>query len=352
MRTLRELLSDLEARGRVSAGTLERAGARLTAEEERTPWYLTLLMGAGAWLATVFLLIGAGMLLQLDRDWGGWAATALAFLGLGLGSRRFSEHVFVAQLSLGLSLSGWCAGVVAGGQLLDAGLAGFAVSGLVFAAVVFLLHPDAGPRFFVSLAALGLLTLWLFSDFDGDATILRNAPVVVSVICAGLLFSRPGARRTLLPLAHALAVTLCLTLPFLSMEFSGHRDPVPDWPSVLALTAGLGLLVWHLAQEAGPDLRRELLALGLAAVAALGFVCWFGGPSLLAAIFLLLLGHAAAQRAVEVLGLVALPVFLFLYYRDLHVPLLTKSGIVIASGLVLLLLRHLLARRSWAQEVA
>ncbi len=352
MNTLRVLLSELEASGRVSAGTLERARHELSADEERTPWYLTLLMGAGAWVATIFFLIGAGALLDIGGGWMGWAFVACIFLALGLGARRFSEHVFVAQFSLGLSLAGWGAGAVAGGELLAAQFSGYVVSGLLLAAVVYLLHPDVAPRFMVSLGGLSLLTLWLFADFKDEAAIVRNVPVVLSVIGAGLLFTRPGMSRMLLPLGHALALTLALTLPVLSVGFGSRHEVVPTWPSVLALTAGLALLVWRLASDAGPDLRRELLALGLAAVAALGFVCWFGGPSLLAAIFLLVLGHAAAQRAVEVLGLVALPVFLFLYYRDLHVPLLTKSGIVIVSGLGLLLLRHLLARRFSAQEAA
>ena len=352
MKTLHELLSDLEARGRVGPGTLERARCHLAVHEERTPWYLTLLMGAGAWVATIFFLIGAGVLLDIGGGWGGWAVAALVFLGLGLGSRRFSEQVFVAQLSLGLSLAGWGAGVVAGGELLDAQFVGYVATGLLLAAVVYLLHPDVAPRFMVSLGAFGLLTLWLFVDFEDEAAIVRNVPVLLSVIGAGLLFMRPGTSRALLPLGHALALTLAITMPVLSVGIGPRHSVVPAWPAVLALTAGLALLVWRLASEAGPDLRRELLALGFAAVAALGFVCWFGGPGLLAAIFLLVLGHAAAQRAVEVLGLVALPVFLFLYYRDLHVPLLTKSGIVIASGLVLLLLRHLLARRFRAEEAA
>ena len=72
----------------------------------------------------------------------------------------------------------------------------------------------------------------------------------------------------------------------------------------------------------------------------------------IAALFLLILGHATGRRSLEVLGLVALPVFLFLYYHDLQVPLLAKSGIVIASGLVLLALRFFLTRRSSTREAA
>jgi hypothetical protein len=350
--SLRELLGDLEARGHAPAGTTAGAERVLRRESEKTPWYLTLLMGAGAWLATIFFLIGAGMLLDFGGGWPGWAVVAVVFLALGLGARRFSAHVFVAQFSLGLTLAGWSCGVVAGGELLDSDFVGFVASGVVLAIGVYLLHPDAAPRFFVSVAAFFHITFWFFVEFDGEAAILRNVPAILAVIGTGLLFARPGPSRALLPLGHACAVTLALSLPLLSMELSGRRELVPHWPSVLTLTLGLAILMHSLLEDAGPDLRRELLPTCLGAVVLLGLACWFGGPSLLAAIFLLVLGRASSLRTLQVLGLVALPAFLFLYYHDLGVPLLTKSGVVIASGASLLLLRRVLGKRPWAKEAA
>ena len=91
------------------------------------------------------------------------------------------------------------------------------------------------------------------------------------------------------------------------------------------------------------------MPLCLAAVAMLGAACWKGGPGLLVAVGLLVLGHATARRGIEVLGLIALPSFLFLYYRDLDLPLMTKAVMLIVSGLVLLGLRRLLASRPWAK---
>jgi hypothetical protein len=217
MTSLRELLSDLEARGRVPAGIVERAERSLSHEREKAPWYLTLLMGAGAWLATIFFLIGAGLFLDFGGGWGGWASVALIFLALGLGARRFSAHVFVAQFSLGLTLAGWACGVVAGGELLDADFIGFVASGSLLAVVVYLLHPDAAPRFFVSLAAISQATIWFFVEFDGGQAILRNVPAIGAAIGAGLLLARPGLSRGWLPLGHASAVTLALILPFLSV---------------------------------------------------------------------------------------------------------------------------------------
>lgn len=352
MTSLRELLSDLEVRGRAPAGSVARAEAALTRDAEKAPWFLTLLMGAGAWIATGFFLIGAAGLLDFGGGWFGWVVVAALFLGLGLGARRFSSQVFVAQFSLGLTLAGWACGVVGGGELLDADFGGFVVSGVLLAVLVYLLHPDGAPRFFVAVAALIHVTSWFLLEFEGDAAILRNVPTVLAAIGAGLLFTRPGLSRALMPLGHACAVTLAISIPLLSVEFDGRRELGPTWPSVLTLALGLGLLVQHLLKDAGAELRRELLPLCLAAVTLLGLACWFGGPGLLAAIFLLLLGRASALRALQVLGLIALPTFLFLYYRDLGVPLLTKSGVVIASGASLLLLRHLLAKRPWAKEAA
>lgn len=352
MTSLRELLSDLETRGHAPSGTLERAARELAAETEKTPWYVTLLMGAGAWLATIFFLVGCASLLDFSSGGTSWAVVALVFLSLGLGARRFSSHVFVAQLSLGLTLAGWCAGVVAGSEWINNDFVAQVLVGGGLAALVYWLHPDFAARFFVSAAAWALITYWFFEDAADEALILFNVPLIVATIAAGLLLSRPALSRGLQPLGLALALTLAFTLPFYSAEFAAPPEPLPSWPSVLVLNAALAVLAWRLLKEAGPQALREFGPLCLMAVAALGGACFFGGPGLLAALFLLVLGHATGRRVLEVLGLVALPVFLFLFYHDLQVPLLAKSGIVIASGLVLLALRFFLMRRSSTREVA
>ena len=57
--TLRELLQDLEARGRVREGSTERAARLLRADDQRTPWYLSLLTAAGAWVGSEILIEGS-----------------------------------------------------------------------------------------------------------------------------------------------------------------------------------------------------------------------------------------------------------------------------------------------------
>ena len=90
------------------------------------------------------------------------------------------------------------------------------------------------------------------------------------------------------------------------------------WPSVVGLSLGLGALAWWALRDLRQPERDRVRFLALAGVALLGLACLAGGPGLLAGFGLLVLGRASARRSVEVLGLAALPLFLFLYYHDLE----------------------------------
>jgi hypothetical protein len=335
--TLGELAGELVARA-------------LSRPRQEMPWFLVLLTCLGAWVATLLFLWAAAGVLDALSDWAQWGLTSLVFLGAGLGVRRRWDHVFAAQLALGLVLAGWCAGVAAAGQRFDSVGAG-ALSGVVLAAVLYPACRDAGLRFLLSGSAAGLATAWLRFEWSEQPLLAWNLPVLASAAGAGLLLRRPGASRALLPLGHALAVHLGVAIPVLDLA-GGATEPAAWWPSTVGLTVGLGALAWEVLRDVPADLRRQVRAPALVGVALLGLACLPGGPGLLAAIGLLMLGRVSARRSTEVLGLVALPVFLFLYYRDLELSLLVKSGVLTGSGLALLGLRAWLSRREWARGTA
>ena len=351
MTTLKTLLEELDARGRLPAGAVERIGAHLAEREDDAPWYVVALTGLGAWVATIFFLVAIGLFLDWGEGWPQWLFVAVLLSGIGVGLRRASDHLFVGQLSLGLCLAGWGAACVAGGDLSD-GLGGAAAAGLVACVALHLLHPDASLRFVVSLATATLLTAWWALHFENARMLAHNLPVIAWSVGAGLLFLRPGVSRTWMPLAHALAVAALAAVPLLSIDWRARGLGVPWGPSVGVLTLGLVALVVLLLRPVDERARKELLPAGLVAVLLLGAACWLGGPGLLVALGLLLLGHATARRSVEVLALVALPVFLFLYYRDLQVSLMAKSLSLLGTGAVLLGLRRALSSRPWAKEAA
>lgn len=350
MTTLRELLDDLDARGRLGADADEQIAAHLESREDEAPWYVSALIGLGAWVAMLFLLSALGALLDWGGRWPQWAVAALLLAGAGLGLRRASRHLFVVQVSLALCLAGWGAACVAGA---DAGELGtVTLAALAAGVLLYLLHPDAALRFLVTFGAAAFVASWFGLEFESLPIVGRNVPVLLLAFGSGLVLARPGVPRVWLPLGHAVAVAAIVAVPLLGFDWRASQEPIPWWPSVVLITLGLAALVVHVLRPVDEAVRREALPLALGAVLLIGAACWFGGPGLLVAIGLLLLGHATARPSLEGLALVALPFFLFLYYRDLDTSLMAKSLSLVGAGAVLLVLRRVLSRRPWAREAS
>ena len=117
------------------------------------------------------------------------------------------------------------------------------------------------------------------------------------------------------------------------------RVPANWWLNALAFVSATALFAFiqgglrHLA-------KRENLIV-VAVIALLAAVSMHG---VLLALCLLALGHVRHDRVLWAIGLIYLPVFLFSYYYTLNLDLLTKSYILVASGLAILGARYVLGR--------
>jgi uncharacterized membrane protein len=96
----------------------------------------------------------------------------------------------------------------------------------------------------------------------------------------------------------------------------------------------------------GGSALRPFIALWIGLAVALAAIACLGLAGVLLGLFFLLLGFSVQSRALLCLGLIVLPVFLADYYYNLQIDLLAKSGLLIGSGVVLLLLRG--GRTKWA----
>ena len=68
-------------------------------------------------------------------------------------------------------------------------------------------------------------------------------------------------------------------------------------------------------------------------------------PSVLGAVLIILLGFGTNHRAGLAVGILALLYFVSQYYYDLNLSLLVKSGILLGSGLLLLLIYYLVFKK-------
>lgn len=87
----------------------------------------------------------------------------------------------------------------------------------------------------------------------------------------------------------------------------------------------------------------------LASVGAI-FLGILSAPGILLAIGLMVLGYARYSRFIIIIGASLVPIFLFLYYYNLDISLLQKSGVLVSSGILLLIGRFYLNYRGWDKE--
>lgn len=298
-----------------------------------------ILSGVGAWFATGFFLAFFGMA-RLFRQEELMVGIGIALLGFStLLSRVNAKSTFVHQASLALGLTGngllWVgvAELVHGDEL-----AGLLLSQLLVCLVFYPIFRSFTFRFLTPIALSVLAVLWARED-----TIAWAFHVLVAIeifVFGGLWLGRPR-RPALLPLAYASACMLpvsLLMIELVHMDVWRDKMTVDLWPSTLLLALGL---LWVYGRLAGSRaaMRRPEFVLAVVGTIALGAVTT---PGVLAALGLLVVGRALGDRYLLALGYLFLPVFLFTYYFSLRVDLASKSWILVASGITLILIQQLL----------
>jgi hypothetical protein len=351
--SLREVLTRLREQGALPPDTEPRAMTAMEAywrSAAATPWYVRVLIGFGAWLAACFLCFFFGLLVNWRDE------TVFFFLGLLLcggtgGLRRLSSHIFLSQLFLAFCLTGQALFIVGLAQLTDSATV-TALGFLLLELALLALYPDRILRFLATVgAALALLFLAYQSHLLTlvDLTLAGFAALLHFLFLSQARLQRGPFRTLASPMAFALAVVFLgalLTRGLLHLD-SEFQLKLTDSP-IGGLTLGLALVTMYTAarvlQETGLEVSGTagvtvFVSLGLTALLTLNT------PGVIAAAGVLAL--AFHRRSVVMLGLAVafLIGFGVLYYYDLTLSLLAKSGALVGSGLVLLGLRLFLLRR-------
>lgn len=331
-----------------------------TTRDAEPPIYLKLLTAVGTFFATIFFLgfLAISKLISLDSGealigWGivfllgGMAASwALRTTPVGLGRDFAAQSAFVG-LALGKVL------IVTGAMVLW-GKHSTGVATLALLAVTIASYPVSGSSLdrILSPYAVSASALYDLIERGGDATAgLTLFHLVATAIAGGILLSHrvPVVLRPIgLAALGAMGTVVCILA-------SGHDFGI--WVSHRALDARpieailtlslIGLIAW--AAGGVGRLAAPPLILAIVGVAALGFI---GAPGLIFALMLLLLGHALHDVPLRVVGILALPAFLVLWYYGRDMTFLMKSTALVGSGLVLLGARGAMAVMGWDREDA
>lgn len=343
--TVQDLRNRFDQKGHPWNETLSTALQALQeAEKHKPPLYVLFFLGISAFLLTIFLigfvlialkgantkgLIGVGLVLIL-----------IAFrLQKGTPDLRSLPRLFAYKLSFTSMFAGKILFVLGAGSFFNH------VSSWHLLFFVTLITAVTYPFFhmfldrFLSLCVLFFVLLLACLnrgegyDTDLPNMLLLNGSFCLQLMSAAFFLTAKNLSDPWRPLARALVVSLIFNVLFVS-----HLQNIFFNQKALNLTFMTGLLtlsLLFLIGWIGGRKRRHhppLLSAFLGSL-VLGFL---STPGILLSLILMILGYEKPEKILILLGAFCLPIFLFLFYYSLDLTLLTKSGILIGSGLLLL----------------
>lgn len=302
-------------------------------EADDTPWYIRGLIGLSGWFAA-FFFVGALFVLDLANANIAAIVTGLVLCGLAIGlERRWGASVFAGQLALALSLAGQLLFIFGLAEETDSmGLT--ALLTVLLEAGLIALYPDKLHRFLSTLVACGAVTLWLVEIEVESLVYLFIILLAVSAVQLWQHESFLAARRSTAlsrPIAYGLTVALFGLLNIFLVDGMGLAH---WWLPGVALVALLVLVVYQLLVYYQVDPLRQ--GWWLLAGPLLLIIPAYQTPGIPAAFLMLLLGFQRGNRLLTGLAALFLGVFLIIYYYSLDLSLLTKSFVLMGTGLVLL----------------
>lgn len=351
--TLREVLLRLGEQGAVPPDAAPRAMSAMEAHwrsTAATPWYVRVLLGFGAWLAACFLCIFFFLVMGF-RNLGASLSLGLLLCAGTVGLQRVSSHAFLSQLCLAFCLAGQAL-VLAGLFKFSSSETTLAVSFLLLELVLLVLYPDRILRFLATVGA-ALALLYLVSELHLPALVDLTLVFFAALLHLLVLFQsrlQRGAFRALVsPVAFALALVLLgALLSHGSIRLGAEFRQQLAQSSFAVLTLGLAIVTMFTAFQILRETGLEVSGTAGATVFVsllLTALLTLNTPGVIGAVGVLAL--AFHRRNVVMLGLAVafLLGFGVLYYYDLSLSLLAKSGALVGSGLVLLSLRLFILRR-------
>ncbi len=312
-----------------------------------SPWYVRIMLGFAGWIGALFLLafVGVGFVFVMENA----AAAVLVSLlccGAAWVAFRFApDNDLVTQFALAMSMAGQGMFLIGMFEAFDSERA----ASVFFAAATYelalaLLLPNFLHRV-ISSSAAGVALAYAVSGAAMDTLV----PVVLAGMVAVVFLNwrRWAARATFwAPLAYGSVLALLLIELMQRVVprwlFNGNGMTMPDWWFAYAYLIDTVLMAVVLLVTVSCLLRDQHIALasraGLAVIGAalLVAVASLWAPGLTTALLILLLGFGCGNRVLQGVGALALLAFLSDFYYSLHATLLFKSGLLAASGLLLL----------------
>lgn len=314
------------------------------------PWYVMVMIGAGALLSAGFAigLLAAVVFLLIDPDDPEYLLLAMGAVGYGLSvaaPQRYGPSLFLEQLAAVIGVASAVAMAVAVAFIGDDPWA-VTIFLILLTGLNTVLPVSQLARFLVAAMAIGLLQVSLFED---RVAFTMEILILLTLLPGILLIRFPPPRFEVYPLAIAALFSLPAYDIFIWSWLLEHVTGAPQrWSPGVVVIAGVFLwLLWDGRRRHGGGRPSWGLAfVGLAGTLAI-LLLPPGGGSL---VIVLVLAHGIGSWPLA-LGAGVLEVFfLWRFYYDLQMTLLTKSGILVAVGILLLIAWILVVRERRADS--
>lgn len=207
---------------------------------------------------------------------------------------------------------------------------------LVITAITYPLYRVSIDRF-LSVLAFCLVALYIVADASVfPIEIAWPIFLLLQILAIAFLFLCEKAQGAYQPIAYAVAFSLIIMVVFFALFGGGwfgiglHNELFDQVFFVLSL---MGLIIW--IAGGFKKIKSEPVVTVLLGTVLLGILT-FSSPGIIFSLCLLVLGYALYDMVFLIAGVMLLPFFISQYYYSLYYTLLVKSGLLMASGLVLL----------------
>jgi hypothetical protein len=358
-----QLLGELQNAGMIEPSAFTELGQFIQAQKQKKelPLYLRILVGIGAFIASLCFIgfLSISGIINFNSE------ASLIFCGLifvcgALFLAKTSEdkdntvkHSFLMQSSFYAMAVGKILFVIGFVVMFDSNSGwGVTLSTFIITAATYHVYHMSIDRFLSTLAIFISLHINIVSEryFGTSIEIVLNLFFFIQVILAAVLLTHCRVKRDYIPLTYATVFSLCITVIFFAMESKiGHlinQQPYNlTFVNAILTISLIGLIGWAAGNM--EKLKTEPLMWASLGSVLLGII---SAPSVILSICLMVLGYAKHEKLLLIIGVLLVPIFIFIYYYNLDINLMAKSVVLVGSGIILLAGRCYLAAKKLDRE--
>lgn len=322
-------------------------------QDKELPLYIRVLVGVGAFIASLcfIALIAIGMEIQ-EKE--GFVASGLVFVALAIGLQKLGgdghtiKSSFLVQSSFAFMATGKVLFTFGMAEILASGW-GATIALLIITAATYHVYRMSVDRFLSTFAVLFSVLVNVLWDRElaGSREFFLNGFMLLQVAGAAVLIANVKVKRDYIPLTYGLLFSLCVSTLLLAsytkFDYWRYEEFInPIFVTLLFTGSLITVISWIVGGI--KKLNTEPARLACLGAILLGLI---SAPGIILSIILMVLGYARHEKIMLTMGALLVPVFLFFYYYNLDISLMEKSGILVGSGIALLVGRFYISFKGW-----